>query len=63
MVGPDLAVRVAANYRQMRSAGVTMNKISDLFIGTFCIANNHVLLHCDGDFAPMQRLCGLRCLE
>jgi predicted nucleic acid-binding protein len=61
MVGPNLAAKAACHYRTLRVAGTTMSKIADLFIGTFCIAHGHALLHCDADFAPMTRLCGLRC--
>jgi predicted nucleic acid-binding protein len=63
MVGGELAARAARHYRTLRSAGFTMNKIADLFIGTFCIERDHRLLHCDDDFDPMERTCGLRCLR
>ncbi len=61
MVGGDLAAKAARHYRALRAAGITMNKIADLFIATFCIEHGHALLHCDADFEPMIRLCGLRC--
>jgi predicted nucleic acid-binding protein len=57
---PDLAVRVAANYRLLRSRGITIRKTIDLIIGTFCIERGHVLLHSDRDFEPMERYLGLR---
>jgi predicted nucleic acid-binding protein len=60
MVG-QLAVQAARHYRQLRGSGFTMNKIADLFIGTYCIAHGHTLLHCDTDFEPLVRICGLRC--
>jgi predicted nucleic acid-binding protein len=60
MVGDELAPKAARNYRRLRNAGFTMNKIADLFIGTFCIEHDHSLLHCDSDFEPMERVCGLR---
>ncbi len=63
MVGDAIAAKAAGYYRRLRSAGFTMNKIADLLIGTFCIEHNHRLLHCDDDFDPMERLCGLRCLR
>lgn len=62
MVGGELAAKAARNYRLLRAAGFTMNKIADLFIGTFCIEHGHWLLHCDDGFEPMRKLCGLRCL-
>jgi predicted nucleic acid-binding protein len=63
MVGGELATKAARHYRTLRSAGFTMNKIADLFIGTFCIEHDHWLLHCDDDFHPMERICGLHCLR
>ncbi len=60
MVGSELATKAARHYRHLRGAGITMNKIADLFIGTFCIEHGYRLLHCDADFQPMERLCGLR---
>jgi predicted nucleic acid-binding protein len=60
MAGGALAPKAARHYRKLRSAGFTMNKITDLLIGTYCIEHGHVLLHCDNDFEPMERICGLR---
>jgi predicted nucleic acid-binding protein len=56
----SLAVIAAANYRFLRSRGVTVRKLADLIIGTFCIERGHHLLHSDRDFEPMERLLGLR---
>lgn len=60
MCSPELAVQAAANYRFLRSRGVTIRKTIDLIIGTFCIERGHHLLHSDRDFEPMERLLGLR---
>ena len=60
MLDDDLAVEAARNYRLLRSNGVTIHKTTDLIIGTFCIVENHVLLHDDRDFEPMQRFLGLQ---
>jgi hypothetical protein len=60
MVGPELAVRAAENYRRLRRLGVTVRKTIDVMIGTFCIARRLPLLHSDGDFEPMVRHLGLR---
>jgi hypothetical protein len=62
MVGDEVAVKAARHYRNLRAAGITMRKIADLLIGTFCIERGHALLHCDADFEPMTKLCGLRCV-
>ena len=60
MSDPNLAVQAAANYRFLRRKGVTVRKLADLIIGTFCIERGHVLLHSDRDFEPMERLLRLR---
>jgi len=57
---PQLAIIAAANYRFLRGRGITMVKLADLIIGTFCIERGHVLLHSDRDFAPMEGLLGLQ---
>lgn len=57
---PALALTAVANYRFLRARGVTMAKLADLIIGTFCIERGHPLLHSDRDFEPMERLLGLR---
>jgi predicted nucleic acid-binding protein len=56
----DLAVKAAANYRLLRTRGITIRKTIDVIIGTFCIERGHYLLHSDRDFEPMERLLGLR---
>jgi predicted nucleic acid-binding protein len=62
MLSPDLAVEAAANYRLLRSRGVTPRKTVDLIIGTFCIEHGHTLLHDDRDFEPMRAHLGLQVL-
>lgn len=59
LLGPQLAVRAALNYRKLRDLGVTIYKTGDLIIGTFCIERGHRLLYADRDFEPMQRHLGL----
>jgi len=59
MVGPELAVRAAENYRRLRRLGVTVRKTIDVMIGTYCIARRLPLLHSDADFEPMTRHLGL----
>ena len=60
MLDADLAVRAAQNYRSLRSRGITIRKMADLIIGTFCMARGHFLLHNDRDFDPMAAHLGLR---
>jgi hypothetical protein len=62
MVGRDLAVKAAENYRTLRQRGITISKTIDVLIGTFCIERGHVLLHSDRDFDPMTRHLGLQTL-
>ena len=60
MLGADLAVRAAQNYRSLRGRGITIRKTADLIIGTFCVARDHLLLHNDRDFEPMAAHLGLQ---
>ena len=60
LCSPELAVKAAANYRFLRTRGITIRKTIDVIIGTFCIERGHHLLHSDRDFEPMERLLGLR---
>lgn len=59
LLGADLAVRAARNYRRLRDLGITVRKTADVIIGTYCIEHRHALLHDDRDFAPMQKHLGL----
>ena len=60
MLGRDIALKSAANYRALRAQGVTVRKTIDMLIATFCIENGHELLHADRDFDPIERHLGLR---
>ena len=55
MVGQDLAIKSALNYRFLRKNGVTVRKTIDVMIGTFCIYYHFSLLHDDRDFEPMEK--------
>ena len=55
MLGRQVALQSAANYRRLRRQGITVRKTIDVMIATFCILNNHALLHRDRDFDPMER--------
>jgi len=59
MVGREIAIKAAENYRALRRRGVTVRKTIDLLIGTFCIEGAHRLLHSDRDFDPMAEHLGL----
>lgn len=56
----DLVARAASNYRRLRELGITIRKSIDVIIATFCIENDHILLHQDRDFQPFADHLGLR---
>jgi predicted nucleic acid-binding protein len=60
MLGKDMALQSAQNYRFLRRRGVTIRKTLDVMIGTFCIAHRLPLLHSDRDFEPMEKFLGLK---
>lgn len=59
LVDTGLAVAAAHNYRQLRRAGRTIRKPVDLLIATYCIRDEHSLLHRDRDFDAFEELLGL----
>ena len=59
MLGRDIALKSAANYRALRAQGVTVRKTIDCWIATFCLRQDHTLLHRDRDFDPFERFLGL----
>jgi len=52
LLGVNLAIKSAENYRKLRKKGITIRKTNDVIIATFCIENNLPLLFCDRDFIP-----------
>ena len=60
MVGREIAIASAQNYRRLRTLGVTVRKTIDVIIATFCVENGHRLLHADRDFALLEEPLGLR---
>jgi len=60
MVNPGLALQSARNYRLLRRKGVTVRKTIDSLIATYCIENEHELLHNDTDFDGYEKHLGLR---
>ena len=62
MLGKELAVKSAENYRRLRKKGVTVRKTIDIIIATFCICNGMPLLHRDRDFRPMERHLNLKAI-
>ncbi|MGI8770271.1 MAG: type II toxin-antitoxin system VapC family toxin [Acidobacteriaceae bacterium] len=58
--GEELAIASARNYRLLRAQGYTVRKTIDCLIATFCLSEDHSLLHRDHDFEPFERHLGLR---
>ena len=63
MLGKEVALQSAQNYRKLRRAGVTVRKTIDVMIATFCIMNRHRLLHADRDFDFIEKFLGLKVLR
>ena len=62
LVGPNIALKSAENYRWLRRRGFTMHKTIDCLIATFCMERMFSLLHRDRDFDPFEKTLGLNCL-
>jgi len=63
MLGKDIAIKSADNYRSLRKKGITVRKTIDVIIGTFCIETESSLLHCDRDFDPLEKHLKLRVIR
>ncbi|HZC46188.1 MAG TPA: PIN domain nuclease [Candidatus Acidoferrum sp.] len=63
MCDRQIAIASARNYRALRARGVTPRSTIDTIIATFCIAQDHDLLHRDRDFDPFERHLGLRVVK
>jgi predicted nucleic acid-binding protein len=55
LVGSTVALQAAQNYRYLRTQGVTVRKTIDMMIATFCMENQHELLHADRDFEIIEQ--------
>jgi predicted nucleic acid-binding protein len=60
LLGRQMALKSAQNYRTLRRRGITIRKTADTIIATFCIANGIPLLYSDRDFKPFVEHLGLR---
>lgn len=63
MLNRDIAVLAARHYRSLRRSGITMSKLPDLVIATYCIVHGYRLLHDDRDFDPLVERLGLRVVK
>ena len=59
LLGRELAIKTADNYRALRRRGITVRKTADSIIATFCIERRLPLLYSDRDFDPFVKTLGL----
>ena len=60
LLGQELSLKCADNFRLLRKKGITVRKTIDVIIVTYCIEHNKTLLHSDKDFLPFEQYFGLR---
>ena len=60
LVGADIAIQAASNFRTLRSLGITVRKTIDTLIATSCIEQGLALLYSDKDFDPFVEHLGLQ---
>ena len=60
LVGQDIAIQAAKNFRVLRAQGITVRKTIDTVIATRCIESRLALLYSDKDFDPFVEHLGLR---
>ncbi|MBT8063124.1 MAG: PIN domain nuclease [Gammaproteobacteria bacterium] len=59
VLNEHVAIQSARNFRALRKKGLTVRKTVDSIIATFCMINDHVLLHDDRDFDAFEAALGL----
>ena len=59
MLGIQMAIKSADNFRALRKKGITVRKTADVIIATFCIEQKLPLLFSDKDFSPFAKHLGL----
>ncbi len=52
LIGREIAIKSADNFRKLRKKGITIRKTADVIIATYCIENKIPLLFTDKDFVP-----------
>ena len=60
MLGTDMAIQSADNFRLLRKEGITVRKTTDVIIASYCIEHNYSLLFADKDFLPFVAHLGLK---
>ncbi len=59
MLGTEMALKSADNFRALRKKGITVRKTADVIIASFCIDRKLSLLFSDKDFKPFVKHFGL----
>ncbi|MBL4622415.1 MAG: PIN domain nuclease [Immundisolibacteraceae bacterium] len=59
LLGKDMAIKSADNFRALRKRGITIRKTVDIIIASFCIERGIPLLFSDRDFRPFVEHLGL----
>lgn len=60
MAGTENVIIAARNYRLLRRKGITIRKLPDVLIATYCIEHGYALLQYDRDFLPFAEHLGLQ---
>ena len=60
LLGKEMAIKSANNFRKLRKKGITIRKTVDVIIATYCIENKIPLLFSDKDFLPFVKNLKLR---
>ena len=60
LVGGNIAIEAANNFRTLRLLGITVRKTIDTLIATSCIEKGLALLYSDKDFDPFVEHLGLQ---
>ncbi len=61
--GVPLALAAARNYRTLRAKGRTVRRMIDCWIATYCLLNDHSLLHNNSYFEPFEEFLGLKAIH
>ncbi len=59
MLGKDMAIKSAENFRKLCKQGIIIRKTADVIIASFCIEHGLPLLFSDKDFKPFVTYLGL----
>ena len=59
LLGKEMAIKSADNFRKLRKKGTTIRKTADVIIASYCIEHNLPLLFSDKDFLPFVKHLGL----